>query len=67
MNSIKKPPIGLEPEWSWRMRTIRKRIIDIISARDRYIEAGIEYPNEWDKEENKLLNELSSWYGQVWK
>lgn len=64
MELINKPPLGLEPEWSWKIRIIRKRIIDIISAIYRYEESNIDVPNEWLDELDKLSNELINLYDE---
>ena len=51
-----KPPIGLEP----RMYIVEKRIVNIIEAMDRYIQADKEIPMEWIQE----YNELTKWHNK---
>jgi hypothetical protein len=44
--SVKKPPVGLKPQWVW----YQDRIIEIEQAIDRYKEAGEHIPIEWTLE-----------------
>jgi hypothetical protein len=46
-----KPPLGLMPKKHW----ISRRISDINSAINRYMECGKEVPIEWIEEYNELI------------
>jgi hypothetical protein len=46
-----KPPLGLMPKKHW----IDRRISDINSAINRYMECGKEVPIEWIEEYNELI------------
>ena len=47
----KKPPIGIEPRFIWE----EKRIYDLMSAIDRYMEARLPILEAWQDELNDLL------------
>lgn len=47
----KKPPIGIQPKFIWEVQ----RIEDLVSAMNRYINAGLEIPVEWVENYNELI------------
>lgn len=52
MTNIIKPPIGLTPRWIRDM----ERFEEIISAMERYSEAGVPIPIEWIEEVDELYD-----------
>lgn len=57
---INKPPIGLIPKRIWLTIIYEKRFIEIASAINRYVEAGMEIPIEWLNEYYETLLYLIS-------
>jgi hypothetical protein len=51
---MKKPPLGIEPEYIWKGR----RVFDLEDAIQRRIGKNFEIPKEWIIERNKLIKEL---------
>lgn len=53
---IKRPPLGIEPEYIWK----EIRIIELIRAIYRYDEADIDVNNDWIIELGKLIPQVFS-------
>ena len=45
-----KPPIGVEPRWSWEPRMKVKRLGELLDAICRYRTSGLDVPFDWLKE-----------------
>lgn len=52
----KKPPIGIEPRYSRDSR----RVQEILSAMERYAEAGFGIPSSWTAELKELIDTYMS-------
>lgn len=50
----KKPPLGLVPRWVIN----EKRIVSIVDAMNRYIQAGYKIPISWVREYNDLIGHM---------
>lgn len=50
-----KPPIGLKPEHVWRF----ERVLEIMEAQRRYLEAGQPTLDEWTTEQAQHLDWLN--------
>jgi len=53
-----KPPVGLRPVSVAQKECKRKRIVEITSAIERYIEAGSLIPIEWPREIDRLIEDV---------
>lgn len=53
---VKKPPLGLKPEWMHD----ENRTVEISVAITLYLGEGKEIPTEWVKEYNKLAKKCST-------
>lgn len=65
MESYKKPPLGVEPEFIWKER----RAVELCHGIMRYVEAGKGFsPSalEWTKELSNLLESLSPTPESIW-
>lgn len=51
-----KPPIGLRPEYIWKMQCKVDRLQEISNAMARYESVNITVPEEWKDELRKLLH-----------
>jgi hypothetical protein len=51
---IEKPPLGLKP----RKFAVQERLVEVLQAMTRYVEAGKKIPDEWDKEYAELYDYL---------
>lgn len=49
-----KPPLGLKP----RKFAVQERLVEVLQAMTRYVEAGKKIPDEWDKEYAELYDYL---------
>ena len=49
-----KPPLGVMPKYFWD----KKRVSDLVSAMQRYIDAEKPIPKEWVDEYNELMSTL---------
>lgn len=56
MNQPKIPPLGIMPRQIWESR----RVMDILKAMDRYVEANTPIPLNWVEEYNELIKKLNS-------
>lgn len=53
-----KPPLGLTPKEIHHENVRLKRIIEIVEAIERYLDASIPIPTPWIEEYNTLVSEL---------
>jgi hypothetical protein len=51
---IKKPPIGIVPKNIWKSI----RFNNLKEAMIRYLDAGLELPNEWTEEYNQFIKKI---------
>lgn len=51
IETVKKPPIGIEPKYVHD----KKRLMELCCAITRYLQAGFAVPLEWVEEYNQLL------------
>ncbi len=49
---IRKPPLGLRPRWNHE----GCRLLEILDAMERYNEAEVNWPEEWNLELRSLIN-----------
>ncbi len=55
MTADKKPPFGVEPEWLFKVKRLRR----LEKSMSRYVEVGYPIPVAWTEERNKILSTLS--------
>ncbi len=55
--TTKKPPIGLRP----KSVVARDRVVEILDAMKRYVEAGKGVPDDWREELDGWLDEEGLW------
>ena len=57
-SAVKKPPIGLRPEAIAVQVFKHERILEILSAMERFSEAGVEIPLIWSEELELRLKDV---------
>lgn len=56
MKNTEKPPIGLRPEYIFKMQYKADRLLEIVEAMNRYKNVGKEIPNKWRVELHNILH-----------
>lgn len=56
MKRVERPPLGVKPRWAWE----EERASDLSEAMQRYLDAGVEIPEEWNMEFNELYSKIMS-------